>query len=213
MEVGAGTGTVLNALAREYPILPFGLDIDRTGLTFAREREPAFQCVQGEGSSLPFHKDCFQAAYCHYLLLWVADPLQILLEMKRVTQPGHAVIALAEPDHQARVDYPPPLDELGSLQTQALAAQGAEPTLGRRLRSLFHSAGLVDVEAGLLGARWAQETNQPEETEWMTLRSDLAHWLSEEQLDHYQQVDQNAYETGQRVLFIPTFFAMGRVER
>jgi hypothetical protein len=41
--------------------------------------------------------------------------------------------------------------------------------------------------------------------------SDLKIQLSEGQLTEYQKADQAAYRSGERVLFIPTFYAIGRV--
>jgi len=40
-------------------------------------------------------------------------------------KPGGTVIALAEPDHLARIDHPKELWKLAELQTQALIKQGA----------------------------------------------------------------------------------------
>lgn len=210
MEIGVGTGAVLSLLAEELPLNPFGVDIGRASLDFCVGHHQPFRLVQADGSHLPFTHDKFHITFCHYLLLWVKDPLQILREMQRVTQPGGAVIALAEPDHESRIDFPPPLDSLGEIQTKALAEQGAATALGRRLRALFEHSGLSDVEAGLLGAQWSKAQSHSEAHEWMTIQSDLKNWLSEDQLAKYQKADQAAYQSGERVLFIPTFYAMGR---
>lgn len=210
LEVGVGTGAVLNAITEERSIHPLGVDLNRLSLNYARGINSAFCLIQADGVRLPFPAGKFDLAYCHYLLLWAADPSQILQEMGRVTQPGGAIIALAEPDHESRIDYPPPLDHLGKLQTKALAEQGADTSIGRRLRGLFEQTGLTDVEAGLLGARWTKAPSHTEALEWMTIQSDLENWMSKDQLTKYQEADQAAYQSGDRVLFIPTFYAMGR---
>jgi len=211
LEVGVGTGAVLSDLLEDHPFKPYGVDISHAGLKFSVEKNPAFSLVQADGIRLPFKASTFQHAFCHYLLIWVKDPLQILGEMRRVIQPGGFVIALAEPDHAARIDYPPPLDELGKFQTRALQEQGVDSTLGRSLRGCFVKSGLREIEAGILGAQWSAVQSQPDETEWMVLRTDLEPWLPKEKLAEYRRFDQEAYQNAVRVLFIPTFYAIGRV--
>jgi hypothetical protein len=142
--------------------------------------------------------------------MWVQKPQLILYEMTRVTRPGGWVIALAEPDHQARIDYPPPLDVLGTHQTQALTEQGVDVHMGRKLRSLFHHTGLVEIEVGIMSAQW-DGLLAWDATEWIMLEADLAGQLTHEALIDYQDVDRQARQTGQRILFIPTFYALGKV--
>ncbi|MFW5713644.1 MAG: class I SAM-dependent methyltransferase [Brevefilum sp.] len=211
LEVGVGTGAVLDSLVREQNFNPFGVDLNYHRMAFASKNNPSFKLVQADGNHLPYSDDVFQITFCHYLFLWVKDPMNILLEMQRVTQTGGYIIALSEPDHENRIDYPPPLDKLGESQTKDLEYQGADTALGRRLRALFFAAGLDEVEAGILGAQWSQAHSQPEKTEWMALRSDLMEHLSEDQITTYEKLDRAAYESGERVLFIPTFYAIGRV--
>ena len=210
LEVGVGTGAVLKTISEEQSIYSFGIDLKRSCLNYSKGIHSAFRLIQGDGHQLPFPADQFDLTYCHYLLLWVDDPNQILREMQRVTRSGSFVIALAEPDHASRIDYPPPLDQLGKLQTEALAGQGVDIALGRKLRAFFIETGFSEVETGLLGAQWTEATN-PDETEWEMIQSDLGQRLSEAQLAEYQQINQAAYHKEERVLFIPTFYAIGRV--
>jgi SAM-dependent methyltransferase len=208
LEVGCGTGAVMSRLASEYSFNLFGVDIDHASLVYADREYDAFRLAQADGHWLPLPDSAFDAVYCHYLLLWVADPARVLAEMHRVTRPGGVVIALAEPDHAGRIDAPRPLDQLGELQTEALAAQGADITLGRKLRGLFQQAELSNVTCGLLGAEFGSEaeTNQ---TEWQVLEEDLKGLVSPVMLGSYKAADRRAREEGTRVLFIPTFYAIG----
>ncbi len=169
-----------------------------------------YKLAQADGHLLPFADGLFDAVYCHYLLLWVANPARVLAEMKRVTRPGSAVIALAEPDHAARIDYPPPLDELGRLQTAALAKQGADVSIGRRIKALFHQSELLNISTGILGAQWDQNKKQNSE-ELAVLQSDLTQVLSKEEFEAFKSVDRQAWVKGERVMFIPTFYAIGWV--
>ncbi len=210
LEVGCGTGAVLNAIAEETDYHLTGVDIDRPSLQFNHTQLPPFPLTQADGHSLPFADKAFDAVYCHYLLLWVADPARVLAEMRRVTRPGGVVIALAEPDYAGRIDSPPPLDELGRLQTKALARQGADVEIGRKLEQLFISAGLVNIFCGQLTARADQpETMDP--LEKAVLKSDLAGGLTAAEVDHYLKIDETARSQNRRKMSIPTFHAIAWV--
>jgi ubiquinone/menaquinone biosynthesis C-methylase UbiE len=212
LEVGVGTGAVIEAVQKQGFSNFTGVDLDYPSLAFAQSNADIFKPAQADGHNLPFAGFLFDVCFCHYLLMWTADPWQILQEMRRVTQPGGWVIALAEPDHQGRIDYPPPLDALGKRQTQALADQGVDVHMGRKLRSLFTKSGLQSVEVGILGAQWfLSESEQNESTEWTMIRADLDGHLTQSELDNYEQQDWQAQQQSTRVLFIPTFYALGIV--
>ncbi len=148
--------------------------------------------------------------FCHFVLLWLADPRRALNEMRRVAAPGGAVLALAEPDYGGRIDYPEALSRLGTWQSQALEEQGANPRMGRRLAGLFQQAGLVEVESGVLGAQWSQtDSDEDMEMEWQVLRNDLAEAVPPEELEALERLDRQATQAGERVLFVPTFYAWG----
>lgn len=212
LEVGSGTGAVLQALQEEGDFNLTGVDIDQASLLYSRALNCDFQLIQANGFRLPFPADTFSITYCHYLLLWVKEPTRILSEMRRVTKNNGCIIALAEPDYLGRIDYPPPLDQLGQLQTLSLQKQGADTSIGRKLGTLFHEADLVNVEIGILGSLWQTERDwNGNNLEWMMLQSDMSHLNFENGLSTYQECEKNAREKGERVIFIPTFYALGTV--
>jgi SAM-dependent methyltransferase len=156
----------------------------------------------------------FDVVFCHYVLLWLNDPAGALREMQRVAAPNGAILALAEPDYGGRIDYPEELNRLGIWQSQALHSQGADPKIGRRLAGLFRQAGLVEVESGVLGAQWGQSlTERDNGMEWQVLRNDLAETIPQEELDALERIDRQANQAGERVLYVPTFYAWGRVSK
>lgn len=211
LEAGCGTGVITAALRADTPARVFGLDLNPAYLRLAHQNDPATFYSNGNALHLPFAEDSFDAVVCHFFLLWVSQAAGAVEEMLRVTRPGGAVIAFAEPDYGGRIDHPPALVELGRLQAEALRQQGADPDMGRKLSGLFHDAGLRDVETGVLGAQW-QGRPSPEETgsEWSTLAADLAGKFPAGRLRELRRLDTTAWQTGQRVLFVPTFFAAGR---
>jgi SAM-dependent methyltransferase len=179
----------------------------------AQNSDPRGAFVAGDALSLPFRAHSFDLAYCHFLLLWVDDPIRSLAEMARVTDQGGLVLALAEPDYGARIDHPEPLAELGRLQREALAAQGTDPTIGRRLGELFSRAGLAVLETGLLGGKWSgAPPTESWQSEWQVLESDLQGRIDPSRLAELQRLDTAAWQRGERVLFVPTFYAVGQVK-
>ncbi|MDD2696376.1 MAG: methyltransferase domain-containing protein [Anaerolineales bacterium] len=210
LEVGCGTGVLLNELSEIAPGGVYAMDIDIHALRSAAGRAPQSRLACADALRLPFPQGCFDASLCHFVLLWVADPSQAVREMMRITRPGGTILALAEPDYGGRIDYPPELARLGELQTAALRRQGADPRLGSRLSHLFHEAGLERVQVGTLGGQWSMPpTRQEFELEWQVLRADLAGALSDAKLDELQKQDWEAYQRGERILYVPTFYAWG----
>jgi ubiquinone/menaquinone biosynthesis C-methylase UbiE len=212
LEVGCGTGAVLGDLAELPQARRFGLDISLDFLRAAQGNLPAARLALGDGRALPFAPQVFDLSLCHYLLLWVESPLEIVRQMRRVTRPGGMVLALAEPDYGGRIDYPPALQALGEAQQAALRRQGADPWMGRKLKAVFHQAGLIDVRSGVIGGEWsAGPTPLQIESEWQVLVQDLRNWLPSDTIEAWQQADLQAWQRGERILFVPTFYAAGRV--
>ncbi len=211
LEVGSGTGVITGELSRRYSSRSFGVDIDPKVAAYAAAQAGDVCYAAADGADLPFQDDEFDASVCHYLLLWVTSPEAVLREMVRVTRSKGRVFAFAEPDYRGRIDHPPELLEFGILQAGALESQGADPSMGRKLRGLFNAVGLVDVRAGVLGGEW-QPAESPEvaESEWEMMQGDLAA-LEPGQLAAYHRFDEQARRSGERILYVPTFYAVGSV--
>jgi SAM-dependent methyltransferase len=213
LEVGCGTGVILSSLAQlGGKAQRFGLDIDPVYLSFAAGYTPSATLTQGDAHHLPFARDSFDIVICHFLLLWVDDPQQAVNEMRRVAHRSGWILAFAEPDYGGRVDYPEALVELGERQEAALRRQGADTRLGRKLSTLFNSAGLKKVETGVLSGRWHGAPSPQEwEEEWAVLEADLASEIAPEELSRLKLLDAAAWQKGERTLFVPTFYAIGQV--
>jgi SAM-dependent methyltransferase len=209
LEVGCGTGAILSEVSSLTSL--HGLDIDTEALAQCRVYAPETLLVRGDALELPYANNTFEIVYCHFLLLWVKDPLQALLEMKRVGKAGAHVLVFAEPDYTARVDTPPELVPLGQWQAESLRRQGADPGLGARLADLFFRAGIELFETGTIqnagwepsAAEWANE--------WTVIESDLAGFISNDDIQKMKGLDQQARERGNRTLYVPTYFAWGHL--
>ncbi len=206
LEVGCGTGAILAELdSRAFTV--HGIDRDALRLEEAQRYAPHAQLTRGNALALPYPKHSFDMTFCHFLLLWVGDPLRALREMSRVTRPGGYVLALAEPDYLHRIDRPQALVSLGRLQTESLRQQGADPGLGLHLAQLFQQAGIGIIETGQLQAAAGPGDAK---LEWDVLENDLSGLVPDDELERWKSLDRQARAQGQRVLFIPTYFAFGK---
>lgn len=213
LEVGCGTGAILEDIQRKGKQFCFGVDLDFSSLLFAKNYQTGNLLAVADGQALPFPNQYFDITLCHYFFLWVQDKHRAIREMIRVTRKGGAIIAFAEPDHRSRIDYPSNLEEIGRLQNLSLINQGADISAGRKLIQLFKSNGLVHTTYGIYGNE-VKEDNFKEsyQFEWNYLQDDLSLWLDAEQVSKLLENDRLAWKTHQRVLYIPTFWAIGWVD-
>lgn len=214
IEVGCGTGAVLQDIDHQFPGSTFGLDINGEYLRLARANLPESKFVLADAYSIPIAESSFDLVFCHFLLMWIANPREVVSEMIRVTRDKGTVVAIAEPDYGGRIDYPHQLEILGKLQRDSLCKQGADPEIGRKIRGIFHQPGLTNIQCGLLGAEWYHPQYEVEENlEWSVLESDIGGTLSVSEFKELKQIDEHAWTDGSRILFVPTFFARGMVNK
>ncbi len=205
LEVGCGTGAVLREI--KSPASLHGLDLEPASLAECRIHASAASLTRGDAHRLPFPDKSFDIVYCHFLLLWVRDPLQVVNEMARV---GRTVLALAEPDYSQRVDEPAELKKLGGWQMEALVRQGANPSFGARLAETFYQAGIQLIETGPIQSAEKKRSAEEWENEWAVIEADLAESVSGEDIQKMKVLDENARRSGERVLHVPTYFAWGK---
>jgi ubiquinone/menaquinone biosynthesis C-methylase UbiE len=212
LDLGCGTGALLDGLPVKSGTAVFGLDLSLPSVQQAFIHAPSASLACADGAFLPYADSVFDLVFCHFVLLWTSDPLKVLAEMQRVTRPGGGVLALAEPDYGGRVDYPLELAELGRWQAESLRQQGADPEMGRKLAGIFARAGLKHVETGVMGGEWTYPV-LPGETnlEWEVLESDLAGRIPLQDVRKMRHLETAARHNGERVLFVPTFYAWGTV--
>lgn len=205
LEVGCGTGAILREL--KSPASLHGLDLEPASLVECRIHASAASLTRGDAHSLPYPDQSFDIVYCHFLLLWVRDPLQVVNEMARV---GRAVLVLAEPDYSQRVDEPAALKQLGKWQTEALVRRGANPSFGARLAETFYQAGIQLIETGPIQSAEKKRSAEEWENEWAVIQADLAESVSGEDIQKMKALDEEARRSGERVLHVPTYFAWGK---
>jgi SAM-dependent methyltransferase len=214
LDVGCGTGVLGAELCHITRATIYGLDISQNSLLLGMRNVPHSINTNGDAHNQPFNTGSFDISLCHFLLLWVTNPLQVIIEMARITREGGYVMAIAEPDYGGRIDFPTELSQVGHWQIESLRIQGANPIIGRELLSLFSQAGLENIEVGILGGQWGQEMDKNDFTlEWEVIRSDLIkNNMSDINVSELKALDLSAREKHQRILFVPTFYAIGKVK-
>ena len=206
LEVGCGTGAILSQLP-EGPAARFGLDLDAAALAECRINAPGVFLSRADGQHLPYPDQSFDIAYCHFVLLWAKNPLQVLKEMARVSR---HVIAFAEPDYSQRVDEPDVLKLLGTLQMESLRKQGANPSFGGMLAETFFRAGIQIEEAGQIQNEDSTRLSDGWENEWAVIESDLRRVAVDGGIQMMKLLDWEALKYEKKGMRIPTFFAWGR---
>lgn len=167
LDLGAGPGTITLDLAGRVAHVT-ATEIGETELALSRDlaAERGTTNVSFEVQdvhALTFPDDTFDVAHAHQVLQHVADPVQALRELRRVTKPG-GIIAVRDSDYRAFAWWPllPELDEWLDLYHTAARANGAEPDAGRRLLAWARDAGLTDVTA--TSSTWCFST--PDDRAW-----------------------------------------------
>jgi SAM-dependent methyltransferase len=185
-----------------------GIDLDPAMVEFARQHALGARYELGDALALPFPDDQFDVVCCHFLLLWVKEPVQAVREMARVAHGGGSVLICAEPDYGARVDWPAlPLAE---WQAEGLRRQGADPLIGRKLRDLLATAGL-NADVGVLSSLWDPKAIRENfETEWTWIAHDVGSFVPAADLARARAQARAAVQAGTRLVFLPLFYALAR---
>jgi ubiquinone/menaquinone biosynthesis C-methylase UbiE len=199
LEIGCGTGAILRKMqsfsSENFKF--YGLDIDISSLKFGQSKK-AFPFICGNGYLIPFQSGLFDLVFCHYLLLWITDPVGILKEMKRNCKPEGLAAVIAEPDYSARIGYPEYLEIAGIEQTNVLTAQGIDPKAGRKLANWMIQAGFMNPTVGIHGIeRPASEQYAFVENEKIQYSMDIGRNISASGIEVNQT----------EIFYVPTFFA------
>ena len=210
LEVGSGTGALFSDIVYQG-LRPFGVEIDLDRCEFSMSHSPDAPVTCADGFRLPFKNGSFDFTVCHYFLLWLKNPQEVIKEMKRVTKAGGYVVASAEPDYLSRIDYPELFQNIGTMQNHSLAFQGVNLTMGRKLGWMFREAGLKGVHLGLLAGEWRQPSLDAFESEWDMIAYDLGGMAPIERILEIKEEAMQSWLKGQATIFIPTFYAHGRL--
>jgi SAM-dependent methyltransferase len=148
LEVGSGLGILAAQVAERVPGGEVvGIEHSPDQLAAIRASAPNLRFHQGDAHDLPFTEGSFDVVYCRYLLEHVADPLQVLREMRRVLRPGGKAFAQENNDLVHFFDPDTPVfDHIWRQFVELQRRLGGDALIGKRLFALFREAGFQEVE-------------------------------------------------------------------
>jgi ubiquinone/menaquinone biosynthesis C-methylase UbiE len=160
LDLGCGTGSLAFALAaRREPLHICGLDISETYIAHAQAQvsDPRLTFRVGDAAAIDLPDDSFDRCYSLLALNFVNQPMQAVLEMRRVTRPG-GVIAAAVWDFAGGLTYQRLFwDTAAALDPQADQARArhyaADLTWPGELEAAFTEAGTRDIVTASLTMR------------------------------------------------------------
>ncbi|HUS12407.1 MAG TPA: methyltransferase domain-containing protein [Pyrinomonadaceae bacterium] len=146
LEIGAGTG--LNFVFYPHDTIGVATEPSSGMLDVAKgkERPERVKLVQTCAEYLPFHANCFDAAFATLVFCSVAQPEAAFSELRRVVKPGGTVLLL---EHVRPDNLLGPAFDILNLITVPLL----EDHFNRRTARAAEAAGLkvVKVEKSMLG--------------------------------------------------------------
>jgi len=201
LEVGCGPGFVMDIVKEQFDVQ--GLDIDADMVSMCKAR--GLDVVKGRAEELPFNDKEFDVIYCSFLLLQVKDPIAVVKEMARVSR--RWVLALAEPDYGAWIDFPEGLEGLKEILIKGMKALGSDPFIGRKLRGIFEQAGLK-TEVGAHAGVWDLKQLKEEFPDQIRFVRSLA--KDRPDLDAIEAAWKHGLEEGTLFHYNPIFYAIGK---
>jgi len=146
LDVGAGTCVLTDELERRCSGLIVSADVSRQALLDRRSSavRPSRAMMVADGLRLPVRDGGLDIVACQMVLMWVKDPVGFVREARRVLRPGGWMIVCAEPDYGGALEHPASCAVMG-LVAGRLAAEGADPMIGRKLPGFFGGRGW-DIE-------------------------------------------------------------------
>ena len=163
VDVGCGPGALTAELARRVgPESVAAVDPSEPFVEAARERHPDVDVRLAAAESLPFGDGEFDAALAQLVVHFMADPIQGLREMARVTSPGGAVVACVWDHAGGKGPLSVLWEAANELDQEVVDESRLAGARGGHLTELFREAGLRDVEETTI----AVEVEHPSFEEW-----------------------------------------------
>ena len=208
LDVGCGDGNITREMAAICKGQVIGVDHDPAMIAEAKKGQGRAEYQTGDAYKLPLERGAADLIACHWLMLWLQEPLRALKEFRRVLAPGGALLIACEPDYGGRMVSPPDA-ELKDELIAALREQGANPLIGRHLPGLLRAAGF-SASCGLYPGLWDSAVSREQwqaEEDW--LKTTLKNHMPLEKLNSALAALCKSQEAQSLLMFTPVFWAMG----
>lgn len=214
LDVGCGSGFVTRDIARLTKGTVIAIDGSTQLLQVAQqilnEYSNTILC-KGDAQALPFSNNTFDLVTCNLVLMWADNPQMVVNEMTRVVKPKGKILASLEPDYGGKIHWPENKKVDPLFAGEAIRKKGGDPHIGRKLRSLFVTAG-VETTIGIGNNRiWSCEEDKQyylhSRDFYIKTLKDAG--LSEKEIDQWEYEFLKSLDEGVQLNFFPQFYAIG----
>jgi ubiquinone/menaquinone biosynthesis C-methylase UbiE len=151
LDVGCGLGVLTHRLAElANRGQVWGIERSADQLSKAVQDLPNLHFQQADAHALPFRDGSFDVVFCRYLLEHVAQPIQVLKEMRRVLKPGGKVF-VQENNILINVFDPecPHFDAVWRQFARLQTIHGGDALIGKKLFRFLQEAGFGDIRLSI----------------------------------------------------------------
>ncbi|MHC4845112.1 MAG: methyltransferase domain-containing protein [Planctomycetota bacterium] len=158
LEVGCGVGAQTEILLRHFPDLHVtGVDASEPNLAVAQDRlenlgwaEGRWKLERADAGHLDHGADSFDGAFLCWILEHVAEPAQVLSEVRRVLRPGSPVVVTEVQNSTFFLDpYSPHTLAYWTAFNEHQMELGGDPFVGVKLGNLLQAVGFRDITTKL----------------------------------------------------------------
>jgi SAM-dependent methyltransferase len=154
IDVGCGPGALTTELVERVGASNVAaVDPSESFVVAARERHPGVDVQEAPAETLPFAEGVFDAALAQLVVHFMADPVQGLTEMGRVTRAGGMVAACVWDHAGEQTPLAPFWRAVHELDPDEEGERNLAGGREGHLEELFHEAGLREIEETALPIR------------------------------------------------------------
>jgi len=206
LEVGCRKGILSKELRSETEAQIAAIDSNHINIADASELVKGVEFFRETADKLSMRDDSFDIVFCHYFFLWKPKPFGTLMELRRVCKKGGYVVALAEPDYLGWIENPDL--GLGNYHKLTIEQHGGDPSVGRKLLSIFSSGGL-ETSIHVNTRIWLHEELEGcIEKEWTNIFN--VGLISEDEYKNKIEEEKKLIADKLRVIAFPVFTAVGK---
>lgn len=206
LDVGCGSGIITKELSDRSHNTVIGVDNNPDRIERLKKKFPEIDFIHADALNLPFENNLFDLIVTSQLWLWIKDIKKFAGEIKRLLKPNGVYISLSEFDHAARVDFPIELEFKKQLFIDSLIADGADPFVARKLRSLFTENNLNTSWGAFCSMFDDRQLEEDFDKDWEYIKTFKEYISSKNKLDQLYEIEKTAIENKIRFVFMPVFW-------